>query len=46
MEKGKIADMQLESNDVIYVPFSWSKNVAIGATSIVASATSAVIYHP
>src|SRR5215470_7452357 len=46
MEKGKIADMQLEPNDIIYVPFSWGKNVAIGGTSILASPTTAVIYHP
>jgi len=46
MEKGKIADMQLEPNDIIYVPFSWGKNFAIGGSSILASATTAVIYHP
>lgn len=46
MEKGKIADMQLEPNDIIYVPFSWGKNVVIGGSSILASATTAVIYHP
>jgi hypothetical protein len=38
--------MQLESNDVVYVPFSWSKNLALGANSIVASAANAAIYHP
>jgi polysaccharide export outer membrane protein len=47
MEKGKIADMQLLPNDVIYVPFSYAKNLAVGGTSIAASAASALIYtHP
>jgi polysaccharide export outer membrane protein len=46
MEKGKLADMQLEPNDIVYVPFSWAKNIAVGSSSILASATTAVIYHP
>jgi len=47
MEKGKIADMQLLPNDVIYVPFSYAKNLAVGGSSIAASAASALIYtHP
>jgi len=46
MEKGKLDDMQLEPNDIVYVPFSWGKNLAIGSTAILASATTAVIYHP
>ena len=44
MEQGKKPDMQLQANDVIYVPFSMAKNVALGATSIVASASSAAVY--
>jgi polysaccharide export outer membrane protein len=47
MEKGKVADMQLLPNDVIYVPFSYAKNLVVGGTSIAASAASAIIYtHP
>jgi polysaccharide export outer membrane protein len=47
MEKGKIADMQLLPNDVIYVPFSYTKNFVVGGSSIAASAASALIYaHP
>lgn len=44
MELGKKPDMQLQADDVIYVPFSMAKNVALGATSIVASASSAAVY--
>lgn len=46
MEKGKLEDLQLKPNDIVYVPFSWGKNLAIGSTAILASATTAVIYHP
>jgi polysaccharide biosynthesis/export protein len=47
MEKGKVADMQLLPNDVIYVPFSYTKNLVVGGSSIAASAASAIIYtHP
>jgi polysaccharide export outer membrane protein len=45
MEKGKLADMQLEPNDIVYVPFSWGKNIMIQATSIISSTSSAAIYH-
>lgn len=44
MEQGKRPDIQLQADDVIYVPFSMVKNVALGATSIVASASSAAVY--
>ncbi len=44
IERGKQADPQLEADDIVFVPFSLAKNIALGATSIVASASSAVIY--
>jgi polysaccharide export outer membrane protein len=44
IERGKQPDVALSANDVLYVPFSLSKNVALGATGIVASASSALIY--
>ncbi len=44
IERGKAADPQLEADDVVFVPFSMAKNIALGATSIFASASSAVIY--
>jgi polysaccharide biosynthesis/export protein len=41
MEKGKKPDMVLQANDVLYVPFSFGKNAAMGAVSIAAAATNA-----
>jgi polysaccharide export outer membrane protein len=45
MQKGKIADMALEREDVLWVPFSYGKNLVITGSSIVAGASSAVVYH-
>ena len=44
IEKGKIADLQLRPNDVLYVPFSWMRNVAISSSSIVAGTASSAVY--
>ena len=44
IERGKAADPELEADDIVFIPFSMARNIAIGATSIVASASSAVIY--
>lgn len=44
MQKGKVPDMQLQANDIIWVPNSWAKTIAQGASGIAASATSAIIY--
>jgi polysaccharide export outer membrane protein len=44
MQKGKKTDMALLPDDVIYVPFSFLRNVAVNGQSILASATSAAIY--
>jgi polysaccharide export outer membrane protein len=44
IEKGKKPDMQLEADDVLYVPFSMAKNVVLGASGIVSSTSSAAIY--
>ena len=44
MEKGKTPDVTLLPDDVIYVPFSFLRNVAVNGQSILASATSAVVY--
>ena len=44
-QKGKRADIALEPGDVLYVPFSYARNVATtGAAGIVSAATSASIY--
>ena len=44
MEKGRIPDLALENNDIVYIPFSFAKNLALGASSVAASASSAIIY--
>jgi polysaccharide export outer membrane protein len=44
MEKGKQPDMSLQPNDIVYVPFSWMKNVAVGSSSIGAATAGAAIY--
>ena len=44
MQKGQKADVALMPDDVVYVPFSFLRNVAVNAQSILASATSAAIY--
>jgi polysaccharide export outer membrane protein len=45
MQKGKIPDMPLEADDIVYVPFSYLKNFAVGADGLVAAAASAAVYH-
>jgi polysaccharide export outer membrane protein len=44
MEKGKKPDVALLPDDVVYVPFSFMRNVGVNGTGILASATSAAIY--
>lgn len=44
IERGQSPDELLQANDVIYIPFSFAKNVVMGTSSIVASASSALIY--
>ena len=45
MEKGKQPDIQLQADDIVYVPFSYARNVAVGAGSLVGATSSAAIYH-
>ena len=44
MQKGKVPDMTLEPNDVIYVPFSFLRNAALSITGLAASVGSAAVY--
>jgi polysaccharide biosynthesis/export protein len=44
IEKGKQTDIALQSNDIVYVPFSWMKNLALDAGSITASTAGAAVY--
>jgi polysaccharide biosynthesis/export protein len=44
MQKGKKPDMRLQADDIIYVPFSYLRNAALGIGNIAASTAGAVIY--
>jgi polysaccharide biosynthesis/export protein len=44
IEKGKKPDVALLADDVVYVPFSFMRNIGINGQGILASATSAAIY--
>jgi polysaccharide export outer membrane protein len=44
IEKGKKPDVALLADDVVYVPFSFMRNIGINGQAILASATSAAIY--
>ena len=44
IEKGEAPDEFLHADDVIYIPFSLAKNIVLGTSAIVASASSALIY--
>jgi polysaccharide export outer membrane protein len=45
MQKGKHQDLQLQADDIIYVPFSYLRNFAVQGATIAASATSAAVYR-
>jgi len=44
MQKGKKPDLVLQPDDVLYIPFSYVRNIASTSSGIVASATSAALY--
>lgn len=44
MEKGKLPDLQLQADDIVYIPFSYMRNMAVGAGGLVSSTSSAAIY--
>jgi len=44
MAKGKVADFQLQPDDIIYVPYSYLKNIAVNIAQISAAAGSAAVY--
>ena len=45
MQKGKRADIALQPNDIVYVPFSYMRNFALGASGLAAAAASAAVYR-
>jgi len=44
MQKGKLSDLPLKANDIIYVPFSYLRNFVVQGSGIVASAAAAAVY--
>jgi polysaccharide biosynthesis/export protein len=44
IQKGKQPDIALKGNDILYVPFSWTKNIAMSSSSIVSSTAGAAVY--
>jgi polysaccharide export outer membrane protein len=44
MERGRAPDVPLRANDILYVPFSLTKNLSLGIANITAAAGSALIY--
>ena len=44
MQKGKEPDVLLHPDDVIFIPFSYLRNIGSNASGIVAAASSAAIY--
>jgi polysaccharide biosynthesis/export protein len=44
MQKGKIPDIQLQPDDMVYVPFSYVKNIATNSSQILAAAGAAAVY--
>jgi len=45
IQKGKHADLELQANDVIYVPYSYLRNIANNGSSIGASVAVAAVYR-
>jgi polysaccharide biosynthesis/export protein len=45
MQKGKTPDIPLQPDDIVYVPFSYARNMAVGAGALVGATSSAAIYR-
>lgn len=45
MQKGKRADVPLQANDIVYVPFSYLRNLGTQAAGVAASVGSAAVYR-
>jgi polysaccharide export outer membrane protein len=45
MEKGKINDIQLQPDDIVYIPFSYIRNMGASLGGMITAAASATIYR-
>ena len=44
IEKGKVEDMPLMADDVLYIPFSFLKHFLVGGATIATSAAGTAVY--
>jgi polysaccharide export outer membrane protein len=45
MQRGKKPDIQLQANDVVYIPFSYLRNaMSLGTSGILSAAATAAVY--
>jgi polysaccharide biosynthesis/export protein len=44
IQKGRQPDVQLQPDDVLYIPFSYLRNMAVGGAGIAAAASAAAVY--
>ncbi|HVW77355.1 MAG TPA: hypothetical protein VHB45_07065, partial [Alloacidobacterium sp.] len=45
MQKGKVADMYLQPDDILYVPFSYLRNFALNSANVVGEVGAAAVYQ-
>lgn len=45
MQKGKVSDIPLRPDDILFVPFSYLRNAFLGVTGLLSAASSAAIYR-
>jgi polysaccharide export outer membrane protein len=45
VQKGRVPDVVLSADDVIFIPFSYAKNFALNGTAVAASVVSAALYN-
>ena len=46
IREGKTPDLQLEANDVLFIPFSYTKNFFLNGSAIAASVATAAVFVP
>lgn len=44
MQKGKLPDEPMQADDILYVPFSYARQAALGISGLVSAASSAAVY--
>ena len=44
MQKGKQPDQPLQADDILYVPFSYARQAALGISGLLSAASTAAVY--